>query len=127
MYVPQTFRVDDPNVVAAFMRQFDFVAVVTNSPLFRDDAGFLRDVVEELTRLNESHRAEPWTTRRLPPEAYEKMLGRIVGFDLAIDRCEGKFKLGQNRSVPDRTGAAAGLDREGSAASAAVADFMRRH
>ena len=205
MYVPQAFHVDDPNVVAAFMRKFEFAAVVTNSPsglvashvpvlvrgngtdmrvaghlaranghwklmdgraesmlifsgphayispswyagagpavptwnysvvhaygrpMFRDDAAFLRDVVEQLTTLNESHRAEPWTTSRLPANAYEKMLGSIVGFEMTVERCEAKFKLGQNRSVPDRTGAAAGLDREELPASAAVADFMRRH
>jgi len=205
MYVPQAFHVDDPNVVAAFMRKFEFAAVVTNSPsglvashvpvlvrgngtdmrvaghlaranghwklmdgraesmlifsgphayispswyggagpavptwnysvvhaygrtMFRDDAAFLRDVVEQLTTLNESHRAEPWTTSRLPANAYEKMFGGIVGFEMAVERCEAKFKLGQNRSVPDRTGAASGLDREGLPASAAVADFMRRH
>jgi transcriptional regulator len=95
--------------------------------MFRDDAPFLRDVVEQLTTVNESHRAEPWTTSRLPADVFNKMLGGIVGFEMAVERCEPKFKLGQNRSVPDRTGAAAGLDREGSSASAALADFMRRH
>jgi predicted FMN-binding regulatory protein PaiB len=95
MYVPPAFRVDDPTVVAAFMRQF--AAVVTNSP-----SGLVASHVPVLVR------------------------GRIVGFEMAIDRCEAKFKLGQNRSVPDRTGAAAGLDRERSSASAAGADFMRR-
>ena len=39
----------------------------------------------------------------------------IVAFRLRISRLEGKFKLGQNRSVEDRTAAAAALslsDRE---------------
>ena len=96
-------------------------------PIFRDDAAFLRDVVETLTRRYESHRAQPWTTDRLLPEAYEKMLGAIVGFEMRVERCEAKFKLGQNRSIADRTGAAAGLDAEQSPAASAIAAFMRRH
>ena len=47
-------------------------------------------------------------------------------FDFA-ERCEAKFKLGQNRSMADRTGAAAGLDAEQSPVASAVAEFMRRY
>src|SRR5262249_32695905 len=96
-------------------------------PVFRDDAAFLRDVVETLTGRYESHRAQPWTTARLPVDAYDKMLGAIVGFDMRVERCEAKFKLGQNRSTADRTGAAAGLDAEHSSSASAVAEFMRRY
>ena len=205
MYVPAPFRIDDAAVIEAFLRLFDFAAIVTNAPnglvashvpvvvdsegselrirghlarandhwkamdartdsmaifsgphayispswyvtagpvvptwnyavvhaygrpIFRDDAAFLRDVVETLTRRYESHRAQPWTTDRLLPEAYEKMLGAIVGFEMRVERCEAKFKLGQNRSIADRTGAAAGLDAEQSPAASAIAAFMRRH
>ena len=205
MYVPAPFRIENADVIAEFLRQFDFAALVTNAPnglvashvpvvvdgdggelrirghlarandhwkamdgstesiaifsgphgyispswyvtagpavptwnyavvhaygrpVFRDDAAFLRDVVETLTRRYESHRAQPWTTDRLPEETYEKMLGAIVAFEMRVARCEAKFKLGQNRSVVDRTGAAAGLDAEQSPAASAVAEFMRRH
>jgi transcriptional regulator len=205
MYIPTHFRVDDDALVAMFMRRFDFVAIVTNSPdglvashvpvvvggqgadlritghlaranghwkamdgktesmaifsgphayispswyattgpavptwnyavvhaygrpVFRDDAAFVREVVEALTRNNESHRVEPWTTDRLPADAYDKMLGAIVGFEMRVERCDAKFKLGQNRSAADRTGAAAGLDAEASPPSSAVAEFMRRY
>ena len=47
MYVPQAFRVEDPNVVAAFMRQFEFAAVVTNSP-----SGLVASHVPVLVRGN---------------------------------------------------------------------------
>jgi transcriptional regulator len=205
VYVPAPFRIDDAAVIEEFLRQFDFAAIVTNTPsglvashvpvvvdgdsgelrirghlaranphwkamdgrtesmavfsgphayispswyvsagpavptwnyavvhaygrpAFRDDTAFLRDVVETLTRRYESHRAQPWTTDRLPADAYEKMLGAIVGFEMRVERCEAKFKLGQNRSIADRTGAAAGLDAEQSPAALAIAEFMRRH
>jgi transcriptional regulator len=32
VYIPAPFRVDDGNLISAFMRQFDFAAIVTNSP-----------------------------------------------------------------------------------------------
>lgn len=205
MYVPAPFKIADDDVIAEFLRQHDFAAIVTSAPTglvashvpvvvdrdgvelrirghlarandhwkqmdgraesmaifsgphsyispswyatsgpavpswnyavvhaygrptFREDAAFLREVVETLTRRYESHRAQPWTTDRLPVEAYEKMLGAIVGFEMRVERCEAKFKLGQNRSIADRTGAAAGLDTERSPAASAVAEFMRRY
>lgn len=205
MYVPTHFKIADEEVIANFLRQFDFVAIVTNGasgltashvpvvvdrdgehlrirghlaranehwkgmdgrtesmaifsgphayvspswyatdgpavptwnyavvhaygrPVFRDDAAFLRDVVETLTARYEGHRARPWTPTRLPADAYERMLGAIVGFEMRIERCEAKFKLGQNRSIADRTGAATGLDAEHSPAASAVAEFMRRY
>jgi len=204
VYVPAPFKIADDEVVAEFLRRFDFAAIVTSvagglvashvpvivdedgvnlrirghlarandhwkgmdgstesiaifsgphayispswyattgpavptwnyavvhaygRPVFRDEAAFLREVVETLTRRYESRRAEPWTTDRLPSEVDEKMLGAIVGFEMRVDRCDAKFKLGQNRSVADRTGAAAGLDAEQSPAASAVAEFMRR-
>jgi len=202
VYKPAPFRIDDQQTILAFMRQFDFAAVVTNSasgliashvpvvvredgneltiaghlaranehwkamdgetesmvifsgphayisPSWYASAGmvptwnyavvhaygrptanaaptFLRGVVEELTRRQEAHREQPWTTERLPGESYDKLLGAIVGFEMRLKRCEAKFKLGQNRTEADRTGAAAGLDREQSAGSAAAAEFMR--
>lgn len=96
-------------------------------PVFREDPEFLRGVVEALTARYESHRTQPWTTDRLPADVYEKMLGAIVGFEMRVERCEAKFKLGQNRSIADRTGAAAGLDAEHSPSASAVAEFMRRY
>jgi transcriptional regulator len=204
MYVPAHFRIDDPAVVASFIQEFDFAAIVTNAPtgliashvpvvvsgegqslritghlaranghwkamdgqaesmvifsgphayispswyvstgpvvptwnyavvhaygrpVFRDDAAFLQEVVETLTRRYEGRRAQPWSTERLPAEAFEKMLGAIVGFEMPVERYDAKFKLGQNRSTEDRAGAAAGLDAEQSPGASAVADFMRR-
>ena len=32
MYIPPHFRVEDRRVIASFMEQFDFVALVTNGP-----------------------------------------------------------------------------------------------
>ena len=73
------------------------VVHASGRPAARAEAPFLRAVVEELTKRNEAHRDRPWTTDRLPADSYDKMLGAIVGFEMRVERCEAKFKLGQNR------------------------------
>jgi len=53
------------------------------------------------------------------------MRGAIVGFEIAVDRLEGKIKLSQNRSAEDRRGVVAALEAQMSEDSRAVAALMR--
>ena len=91
----------------------------------REDATFIAGVVEDLTRRYEEQREHPWSTQAVPGESYEKLLNAIVGFEISVSRCEAKFKLGQNRSVEDRAGTIAGLERESSPKALELAHFMR--
>ena len=93
----------------------------------REDATFVAGVVEDLTRRYEEQREHPWSTQAVPGESYEKLLNAIVGFEISVSRCEAKFKLGQNRSVEDRAGTIAGLERESSPKALELAHFMRLH
>ena len=93
----------------------------------REDATFITGVVEDLTRRYEDQREHPWSTQAVPGESYEKLLNAIVGFEISVSRCEAKFKLGQNRSVEDRAGTIAGLERESSPKALELAHFMRLH
>jgi transcriptional regulator len=204
MYIPAHFRVDDRKVIAGFMRQFDFVALVTNGPAglvathvpvlireagddlqivghvargnphwrlmdgrlesmaifqgphayvsptwyassgavptwnyavvhaygpvrIREDAAFIADVVEELTRRYEDGREGGWSPETLDPDAYQKLLGAIVAIEMPVTRCEAKFKLGQNRSAEDRAGTVAGLTREATPSALEMAKFMTLH
>ena len=72
------------------------------APVARDDAGFARGVVEELARRYEGDRPDSWRADRLPADFYGGLLRGIVAFEMPIARLDGKFKLGQNRSVEDR-------------------------
>lgn len=73
-----------------------------------------REVVDATVQKYESKRETPWPNDG--PEDYRhKLLAGIVGFEIAISRIEGKFKLGQNRSVADQTGMLAGLRADGTA------------
>jgi transcriptional regulator len=96
-------------------------------PTANTDATFTRGVVEELARRYEAHRPDGWRPESLPSDFYDGMLRAIVAFEMPVTRLEGKFKLGQNRSVEDRRRTVAGLEQERSSTAAALADFMRRH
>jgi transcriptional regulator len=53
------------------------------------------------------------------------MLKGIIGFDIAVTRLEGKYKLSQNRPAVDRPGVMAALECRKDANSLAVARLMR--
>jgi transcriptional regulator len=91
---------------------------------FFEDPERLRAIVTELTRRHESPRPEPWAVSDAPAEFIAAQLKGIIGFRLAIDRLEGKWKLSQNRPAADRRGVIEGLRREGGAREAAVAAQM---
>jgi transcriptional regulator len=93
----------------------------------RHDEEFVRSVMAELTARHEGNRDRPWRLEGLPGEFRERLYEAIVGFEMPVARLEGKFKLGQNRSVEDRLGVIEGLEREGRAEAAALAAFMKRH
>jgi transcriptional regulator len=60
----------------------------------------------------------------LPADYTAKLLPAIVGFEVVVERLEGKFKLSQNRGREDIAGVAAALEREGQPELAAL---MREH
>lgn len=91
----------------------------------REDATFIAGVVADLTARYEGQREESWSVEAVPEASYRKLLNAIVGFEIVVSRCEAKFKLGQNRSVEDRAGAIAGLEREASPTALELAKFMR--
>lgn len=85
------------------------------------DAERTADVVDRLVSKYESHRPTPWAGD-IPDDYRRRLLAGIVGFEMPLTRIEGKFKLGQNRSVEDRAGTVAGLRADGGEA-AELAEF----
>ncbi len=66
------------------------------------------------------------TTGYLIPEDYKaKFLNHIVGFRMEITRIEGKFKLGQNRSLADKDCLLAGLRKQNTIEALTLADFIQ--
>ena len=104
---------------------WNYVAVHAYGRLeFFDDPVRLRSLVGRLTERHESRRPAPWSVEDAPKDFIDGQLKAIVGFEMAIQRLEGKWKLGQNRSVEDRAGAIAGLKEEGGPGEQAVAALM---
>ena len=77
-----------------------------------------------LTRKYEEGRPAPWRIENLPADFTPRLLAAIVGFEIAVERLEGKFKLSQNRRPADLEGVIAALEGEGQGALAAL---MREH
>lgn len=104
---------------------WNYVAIhAAGSLRFFDDPDRLLALVTGLTERHEGERADPWAVEDAPDEFIRAQLKGIVGFELTIDRLEGKWKMSQNRPLEDRTGAAEGLRREGGAAEAAIAGLI---
>jgi len=90
------------------------------------DAGpRLQSIVDAAVERFERGFNRPWTGG-LPDSVREGLLKAIVGFEIRVTRLEGKFKLGQNRSLEDVEGACQALEASGSQADSELATLMRR-
>jgi transcriptional regulator len=78
-----------------------------------DDERQLRGLVGRLTRHHEAGEAKPWKMGDAPPDYVAGMLAQIVGISVTVHSLVGKSKLGQNKAVADRLGAAAALQAQG--------------
>ena len=87
----------------------------------------LRPLLHELTAKHEQGRAQPWTLDEAPPAYIDSMLRAIVGFEMRIERLEGKWKLGQNRDKTDYDSVRANLAGSGLANVAELAVRMTPH
>jgi len=86
------------------------------------DEAELHELLMTLSSKYESHRPRPWKMSGLPAEFVSGMLAAIVGFEIEVERLEGKFKLSQNR--PGEIGRVIdALDSE----EPALAALMREH
>ncbi len=82
--------------------------------------------VTELTAQQERGQAQPWLPSDAPPAFIDAMLRGIVGFRFPIARLEGKWKMSQNREMPDRAGVVSGLRARAEEDDLAVADAVAR-
>ena len=87
----------------------------------------LRPLLHELTAKHEQGRAQPWTLDEAPPAYIDSMLRAIVGFELRIERLEGKWKLGQNRDKTDYDSVRSHLAGSGLSNEAELAARMPPH
>ena len=123
VYVSPTWYATSPAVPT-----WNYAAVhVYGKPRTNEDPAFTTSALESLVTRYESTRAKPWRTEDLAAEFHAKLAAAIVAFEMPLERIEGKFKLGQNRSREDRHGTLAGLDAERTPGADALAAFIRKH
>ena len=89
------------------------------------DKDWLNDLLRRLSERHEAREANPWRMQDQPTAFLDGMLNGIVGFEIAVTRLEGKFKLSQNRPAADRPRIIAALEARADADSHAVARLMR--
>jgi transcriptional regulator len=90
-----------------------------------EDEPRLREIVERTVQVYEAGMPRPWSMESVDPAFVDKMLLGIVGFEIVIDRLEGKWKLNQNHPVERREKVVHGLEATGRVDDAAVAGLMR--
>jgi transcriptional regulator len=93
---------------------WNYVAVHAHGPVaFFDDPKRLLALVTRLTDAHEAVRERPWAVSDAPDRYVAAQLRGIVGFELRIERLEGKWKASQNRSAEDRAGVRGGMGAAG--------------
>jgi transcriptional regulator len=85
-----------------------------------DEPAWVERNVRALTAKHEAARHHRWGVDDAPAPFIEGQLRAIVGVELRIRRIEAKFKLSQNRSLADVTGAIEGLEADGTREMAAA-------
>jgi transcriptional regulator len=83
----------------------------------------LHDLVVRLSNTYEAGRPKPWKATDLPADFVANLLKAIVGFEIEVERLEGKFKLSQNRPA-EIARVIEALERDGEGETAAL---MRSH
>lgn len=91
---------------------WNYVAVHLRGRLVALDDDALRPMVDALSAVHEARLAPkaPWVSRKMHPEAMDRMLRMIRPFRLEVAEVASTFKLGQNKTAQMRRGVIAALE-----------------
>ncbi len=96
------------------------------TPTVIDDQRRLAAIIDETLSTFEPGLLDPGADGYMPEAYRAPLLKAIVGFEMPVERLDGKFKLGQNRSDEDQAGIRAALRAQGGPVSELL-DLMQRH
>lgn len=68
----------------------------------------------------------PWTRGKMTPGRFESLLGGIAAFEVAVERFEGVWKLGQNKPARAIAAVADALEKRPDDGSRRIAGLMRQ-
>jgi transcriptional regulator len=104
---------------------WNYVAVhATGTFRLVDDPDAVTEIVSATVETYERNRPAPWKLDA-SAEYVHKLVGGVVGFRIAVERLEGKWKLSQNQSAARRASVAAALESSADADGRAIARLMR--
>jgi len=115
-YVSPTWYAQHPSVPT-----WNYAVVHAHGKARLMDEAELHDLVTRLSSKYEAGNEKPWRLSDQPAAYVSGMLQNIVGFEIAVQRLEGKFKLSQNR--PAEIGRV--IDALEKAGESAVAALMK--
>ncbi len=101
------------------------VVHVYGVPRVVDDEQWLSDFVDRLVTIYEADKPQPWPGI-LPADLRASLLKAIVGFTMDITRVEGKFKLGQNRSLDDQRAMVGHLETQADPVAHVLGKFTKQ-
>lgn len=84
----------------------------------------VQQIVRQSVEFYERSLPVPWSTDDTEPGFVDGLLGGIVGFEIAIDRIEGKWKLNQNHDSARRKNVIRALRKAGGEDQSRIADLM---
>lgn len=96
-------------------------------PSLVEDAQAVHAVLQRTVAHYDTPLGGNWRFGAMPDTLVASRLGAIVAVTLPIDQLEGKMKLNQDKTVADRLGVIAALERLGDPQGLAVAQLMRAH
>ena len=91
-YISPTWYATHPSVPT-----WNYAVVHAHGKARLMDEAELHELLMRLSAIYEAGNAKPWRMSELPTAYVSTMLRAIVGFEIEVERLEGKFKLSQNR------------------------------
>ena len=98
---------------------------VQGTPEVVDDTSAIHAVLQRTVAAYDTPLGGEWAFDAMPQELTASRLKAIAAVRIPIARIEGKMKLNQDKSVADRLGVIAALEKQGDAQGLAVAALIR--
>jgi transcriptional regulator len=88
------------------------------------DESKLMQILEKTVGVYEAPMPRPWDMKGLPETYLRKMINGIVGFEIVVNRIEGKWKLSQNHPEGRRQKVVRALEKQGKPNASEMAKLM---
>ncbi|MEY4934903.1 MAG: hypothetical protein RIS64_1262 [Bacteroidota bacterium] len=105
---------------------WNYIAVHAYGKLKILEGEALHAAMSDLTRHFEAGQAKPMLVENMPTDMVRRELRGIVGFEIAIEKLQGKEKLSQNRNPADYQNIIHELDKSSYLEAKGIADAMRK-